>query len=66
MFYIEQFDIEQDSKNEGECIMDTILFYFETNDFRSVKLKIPKDSEQEKEKINREINHKGGSKIWKK
>ncbi|MHA2391441.1 MAG: hypothetical protein ACXAEX_05690 [Promethearchaeota archaeon] len=53
-------------KNEEECIMDTILFYFETDDFRSVKLRIPKDSKHEEEKINLEIIHKGGRIIWKK
>jgi hypothetical protein len=46
--------------------MDTILFYFETDDFRSVKLRIPKDSKHEEEKINLEIIHKGGRIIWKK
>lgn len=46
--------------------MDTILFYFETDDFRYLKLKIPQNNKQEKEKINTETIHKGGNMIWKK
>lgn len=46
--------------------MDTILFYFETDDFRYNKFKIHQNKKQEKEKINTETIQKGGNMIWKK
>ncbi|MFX1325021.1 MAG: hypothetical protein ACFE8N_08690 [Promethearchaeota archaeon] len=66
LFYIEQFDIELSIIKIEENAMDTILFYFETDDFRYLKLKIPQNNKQEKEKINTETIHKGGNMIWKK